>query len=68
MAKSDKVGIVDGGGNYKDKTLKQSLSKKSNRAMSYQILDIRQVFPQLRQMFTKTSILQYFDLKYYIQI
>ena len=68
VAKNNEVGIINSGRDCNDKTVKKSLFKKSNRAMNYLTFKVRLIFTQLRKIFTKVLILQYFDPKYYIRI
>ena len=48
--------IGSGAGDYKDKTIKRSLSNNLNNATSYLIPNTRQTFTQLMQAFTKALI------------
>ena len=57
MTGTDQVDIVGNNGNYKNEMVKRSLGFKNiNRAIGYLILVTKQIFPQLRQLFTKASI------------
>ena len=66
VAEVDKIGVS--GSDRKDKTVERSLSKNLNGATGYLTLNARQAFTQLKQVFTKASILRHFDLEYHIQI
>ena len=68
MAEYDEIGIVDIRGDYKDKIVKQSLSKNSNRAKGYLTPKARLAFIRLWKALSKALILQYFDLECHIQI
>ena len=68
VAKSDEVGIISGGDNCEDKTVKKSPSKNSNRATVYLTPEARLAFTKLRKAFTKTPIFRHFDLKCHIWI
>ena len=54
-------------GDYKEETVKRSLSKNLNRA-GYLIFDAKKAFKHLRHTFTKAPILQHFNPKRYIRI
>ena len=68
VAECDKVGIVGGGSNCEDKTVKRSLFKNLNRATDYLTLKARLAFIKLRKAFTKAPIFQHFDLECHIWI
>ena len=67
LAEVDEVGVGDNG-DCEDKTFGRSPLKNSNGATGYLIPNTRQTFTQLRQAFTKASILQHFDLKCHVRI
>ena len=67
VAEVDEVG-VGGGGDREDKTVRRSLLKNLNRATVYLTPDARRAFTQLKQAFTKASILRHFDQEYHIRI
>ena len=54
VLEKDEVNIGDGG-DCKNKRVKRSLFKKSNKVISYLTLDARVAFTQLRQMFAQSS-------------
>ena len=58
------------GGDHEDETVERSplTSKNLNGATSYLTSNAKQAFTQVRQVFTKAPILQYFDPEYYIWI
>ena len=64
------VGEVDVGcgGDCEDETVRRSPSKNLNGATGYLTPEARQAFTQLRQVFTKAPIFQYFDPEYHIWI
>ena len=66
MAEDTEVG--SGSSDCKDKIVEKLLFKNLNRAISYLSYNIKQKLMQLKQAFTKTSILQTFDIEYYMQI
>ena len=68
MAENAEVGSI--GGDCENKTVERSplRSKNSNRATGYLTPDAKQAFTQLRQAFTKATILQHFDPEYHIRI
>ena len=67
MIENDKVGIESNDGDCKNKTVKRSFwSKNPNRSAGYLNFSTKLAFTQLRKAFIKISILQYFDLEYYI--
>ena len=68
MAERDKVGIMRGNGDCKDKLVKRLLSKNLNGTTGYLTSKARLMFSKLRKMFTKAPILQHFDLECHIQI
>ena len=70
MDENAEVGIISGGGDCEDETIKRSLltSKNSNEIMSYSTPGTKQAFTHFRQAFTKALIFWHFDLEYYIQI
>ena len=70
MAKDAEVDNIDGSGDYENKTVKKLplTSKNLNGAMGYITYNAKQVFTQLKQVFTKAPILQHFDLEYYLRI
>ena len=67
VAEVDEVG-VGGGGDREDKTVRRSPSENSNGATGYLTPDARRAFTQLRQVFIKASIVQYFDPECHIWI
>ena len=68
LAERDEFGIVVGGVDYEDKIVKKSPSKNLNRDTGYLTPETRLAFTKLKKVFTKASILQYFDLECYIWI
>ena len=68
MAEDAEVGSI--GNNCEDETVKRSplTSKNPNRATGYLTPVAKQAFTQLRQAFTKASILRYFDPECHIRI
>ena len=56
MAKSHEIGIIGSGGDCGDKTVNKLLSKTSNRAISYLILEARLAFTQLKKVIIKAPI------------
>ena len=60
--------VCVGSGDCKNKTVRKSLSKNSNRAMAYLTPNARWVFTQLNKTFTKALIFQQFDLESHIRI
>ena len=68
MAKNNKVGIIDGGNDCKNKIVKRLLFKNLNRGTSYLILNARQTFTQLSQAFTKFLTFWQFNLECHIWI
>ena len=68
VAKRNEIGIIGGGSNCKDKTVKKLPSKNLNRATSYLTPKARLAFTKLRKAFTKALILRHFDLEYNIRI
>ena len=67
VAEVDEVG-VGGVSDCENEMVGRSPSKNSNRAIGYLTSDVRRVFTQLRQVFTKAPILQHFDPEYHIRI
>ena len=67
MAEDAEVGSISGG-DRKDETVERWLliSKNLKRAIGCLTPDTKQVFTQLRQVFTKAPILHHFDLEYHI--
>ena len=61
---------IGGCGNCRDETVKRSplTSKNLNGAIGYLTPGAKQAFTQLRQVFTKASILQHFDSECHIRI
>ena len=49
-------------------TVSNIVSKPTKNVNNYLTPDAKKAFDQLRQVFTKTPILQYFDLEQYIQV
>ena len=68
VAEPNKVGIVGGNSNCKDKTVKRSSSKNSNKATNYLSFKPRLAFTKLSKAFTKSLILQLFDPESLIRI
>ena len=68
VAERDNIGTIGGSSDCKDKMVKRSLSKNSNRATSYLTPKARLAFTKLRKSFTKAPIFQHFDLEYHIRI
>ena len=56
IAKSDKVGIISGGADYKNEIIKRSPFKNLNKAATYLTPKARLPFTQLRKMFIKILI------------
>ena len=68
VSERHKVGIIDEGSNSKDKMIKRSPSKNSNKTTSYLTPEARLAFTKLRKILTKALILQHFDLESHIRI
>ena len=68
VAEHNEFGTASGGGDCENKTVKKLLFKNSNGAKDYLTLKTRLAFTKLKKAFTKTLILQHFDLECYIRI
>ena len=70
MVEDAEVGRISSSDDCEDKMVKRSLftSKNLNKTTSYLMPDTKQAFIQLRQVFTKTPILQHFDPECHIWI
>ena len=68
IAENNKVGIINDCGNYKDKMVKKSLFRTSNKVTGCLTPKARLIFTQLKKTFTKALIFQYFDSECYIWI
>ena len=62
------IGSISGSSDHKIVERSPFMSKNLIGATGYLIPDAKQAFIQLRQAFTKASILQHFDPKYHIRI
>ena len=69
MAENTEIDSIGDGGDYEDETVERLplTSKNSNGVTSYLTPNDKQDFIQLRQAFTKTPILQYFDPECHIR-
>ena len=68
VAERDEVDTIVSGGDGENEIIKLSPSKNLNGATDYLTPKARLTFTKLRKAFTKTPILQHFDLECHIQI
>ena len=68
MAESDEVGIIDSGGNYKNKIVKRLFFKNFDKIVRYLTPKVKLIFTTLKKAFTKAPIFRHFDPEYHILI